>query len=397
MRRRWLNLAVLGGARGLASLLAFLAVVQTAKLLSPDELGRWALALAVHGFALHLAEWGLRTVATVDAIAVGSALRHLLRTYLTLRLALASGVLASAVGLALLTAEAEAPLMLLVIAALVPIALQLDWIALADGRSLLAAASLIIRPAAFLLLVALLPGDARAVEVALAFLAAWWLAAILSWPALLRRRPLVSSAPPSARAMLARGAPIALVTFTNQAQLSADLLLVGWIMGTAAAADYYLASQIAVAGLPFANAAGQTALARLGGLGPTPFRAWLRRDLTSLGVLALAVALLLAIAGPWLVPAAFGAEHAGAATLLWYLLPWLVLQHLTTLLQAAGAAARIELLPLRANLAMLAAALPLLGLAAWSVAPAAFAAARGGSELIRLLVLAHGLRARRLL
>ena len=68
----------------------------------------------------------------------------------------------------------------------------------------------------------------------------------------------------------ALGAMLALVTLTNQAQLSADLLVVGWSLGAPQAGDYYLASQILVAGLLFANAAGQIALARLPGLAARP-------------------------------------------------------------------------------------------------------------------------------
>ena len=75
---------------------------------------------------------------------------------------------------------------------------------------------------------------------------------------------------PSPARMLRRGAALAAVAVTNQAQLSADLLVVGWALGAAPAGDYYLASQVLVAGLLFANAAGQIALARLPAVAAQP-------------------------------------------------------------------------------------------------------------------------------
>ena len=72
----------------------------------------------------------------------------------------------------------------LVTASILPIALQLDWLALVDDRYRLAAALLLARPLAFLALLALLPGGAGTLAVAGCFLAAWLLAALASWAAL---------------------------------------------------------------------------------------------------------------------------------------------------------------------------------------------------------------------
>ncbi len=146
---------------------------------------------------------------------------------------------------------------------------------------------------------------------------------------------------------------MAIVTLTNQVQLSADLLLVGVALGTAAAGDYYLAGQILVAALLFANAAGQIALARLPALAGTPerFRASLVADMKRLLWFATIAALAIAAAAPMLAPRLFGEEHAGAVTALLWLLPWFVLQHPTTLLQAALTAAGREGLVVRTNIA----------------------------------------------
>jgi O-antigen/teichoic acid export membrane protein len=216
-----------------------------------------------------------------------------------------------------------------------------------------------------------------------------------SWPALQGLTPAAApgSGPPGRRALLRRGAPLALVTLTNQAQLSADLLVVGWCLGTAAAGNYYLASQIAVAALLFANASNQIALARLPALAhePARFSAELRAEALRLAGIAIGVAAFLGLAGPTLLPLLFGAEHDGAAKALRWLLPWLLLQHLTTLLQGALTAVRRERAVLGGNLVLLAAMLPALVLAGLHASPAAFAMARATAELARLAALGASL------
>ena len=63
-------------------------------------------------------------------------------------------------GAALLRPQ-DALLIGLVTLSILPIALQLDWLALVDDRNGLAAVLLLVRPLAFLALLGLLPGDAR--------------------------------------------------------------------------------------------------------------------------------------------------------------------------------------------------------------------------------------------
>jgi O-antigen/teichoic acid export membrane protein len=192
--------------------------------------------------------------------------------------------------------------------------------------------------------------------------------------------------------MLQRGAALAAVNLTNQVQLSADLLVVGWSLGAAAAGDYYLASQVTTAALLFANASGQIALSRLPALVNEPERlaaalsVEVRRLLALAGPTALAIGLL----APLLVPALFGADHAGAATALLWLLPWFLLQHLTTLMHGALAATGRERAVLRGNFALLLVLVPGLALAATGATLAGFAAARSAAEVARLIVL--GLR-----
>ena len=88
----------------------------------------------------------------------------------------------------------------------------------------------------------------------------------------------------------------------------------------------------------------------------------------------------------------FGAEHAGAACALLWLLPWFLLQHPTTLLQAALTKAGRERAVLGANLVLLTALALGLPLAAVGASLTGFAAARSVAELARLAALYAALR-----
>jgi lipopolysaccharide exporter len=388
------RLAVLALARGGAALLGLAGVLVVAHALSAEELGRWSLALAIQGYALHLGEFGLRGVVTTEAARVGRRLPELLARYLRLRLTLSALALGAVLlGCALLR-PADLLLVGLVGASILPIALQLDWLALVDDRNALAAALLLARPLAFLALLGLLPHEPGTAAIAGCFLAAWVLAAIVSWTSLDRPAGSGPGVVPIPAAMLRRGGSLAVVTLTNQAQLSADLLVVGLVLGAADAGDYYLAGQILVAALLFANAAGQIALARLPALAGEPerLRAVLGAEMARLLWFAVMAALVIAVAAPPIVPGLFGAEHAGAAEALLWLLPWFVLQHPTTLLQAALTAAGREDQVVCANGVAIAVLLPVLAMAALEPDLAGFAVARSGAEAARVAALLLSLR-----
>ena len=384
--RALIRLGTLAGARAAAAALGCLGSIVVARLLGPSALGTWGLALAVQGWALHAGEFGLRSVATSEAARRPTALGPLLRRYLGLRLGITALVVVVVAGAAAVVRPDALPLLILTLLAVPAAALQLDWVPLSRGQEGRAAALLLARPAAFLaLIVAVRPAQAPA--LAAIWLAAWVIAALLSWPGLGRPG---GEAAPAARDLLRRGAPLCVVTCLNQAQLSLDLLVVGAVMGTAMAGDYWLASQIAVAGLVMANAANQLALARIAVLPEALVRPAVGRELRLLMGAALALAAAFVAVQP-LIPHLFGHAHAGAGRILLWLLPWLVLQHPTALLQGALAARGRGDAVLRATLVGVVVLALALALAAWIAAPAAFACARGLAELARLVVLARSL------
>lgn len=390
------RLALLGAARGGASLLGFVGVMLVARTLTPDELGHWSLALAVQGYALHAGEFGLRSVVTTEARCAGKLLPVLLRRYLGLRLALSSAALAAVTLAATLASPEHIWLLALVTLSILPMALQLDWLALADDRAGLAALVLVLRPSMFLGLVALCLTALTPTTMALCYLASWATAATVSWTALRRSSYEHDGRLPTSCGMLRRGAALALVTLTNQIQLSADLLVIGWALGAASAGDYFLATQILVAGLMFANASGQLALARLPELlgQPGRFVDCLAADARRLLWAACGIAAGLALLGPALLPVLFGPEHAESTPALLWLLPWFVLQHPTTLLQAALTAARRERAVVWANIVMLLALGSGLALAAGGATLGGFAVARSVAELARLTCLYLAMRSK---
>jgi O-antigen/teichoic acid export membrane protein len=148
------RLLILGGSRAAAAVLAFGAAALLARSLSPEALGAWAVALAVQGYALHLGELGLRSVATAEAARGPNRVPALLARYLPLRLGVSAAVLAAVAAGAGLLAPTQAPVVILAAAGVLATAAQLDWVALADGRHALAGALLLVRPAAFLALLA---------------------------------------------------------------------------------------------------------------------------------------------------------------------------------------------------------------------------------------------------
>jgi O-antigen/teichoic acid export membrane protein len=388
------RLVTMGGSRALAAALGFVATILIARALEPATLGLWSMALAVQGLALHVGEAGLRSVAIAEVARQPHLARTWLRRMVVLRLQISTAVIATAGVLAWALALGDWRVTAIALASLWPIALQVDWLPLAQRRNRLAALLLLARPAVFVALLLVVPLAGDPLQLAILLLAAWWFAAIVSWPCL----ALIVGPPsrdagagdlPATPALLRLALPIAAGTFASQMLLGLDLLLIGVRFGADAAGFYYLASAVLVAGLVLANGLGQAALARMGARAETPaaFRRALGADLgLVLGMALIGAATALSLA-PLLLPIAFGTAYAESTGLLLWLLPWFVLAHATTVLQAAMVAGRLGSRLLRANAWMLATLVTALAVAWWLADLRAFAVARGLAELVRLAAL----------
>ena len=382
------RLVTMGGSRAVAACLGFFATLLIARALPPETLGLWSMAIAVQGIALHLGEAGLRSVATAETARTPAFARSCLTRTVGLRLLISTAVIGLAGLAAALWSPGDWRLTALLLTSLWPIALQLDWLPLALGRNRLAAALLLVRTLAFLLLLLAVPFEGDVLRLAWLFLAAWWIAAAATWPCLgLLPRPAHGGL--GAGRLLRNALPIAAGTVASQLLLGLDVLLVGARLGPVEAAFYFLASAVLVAGLVLANGLGQTALARMGARAGDhgAFRAALAADLRLVvGVASITATIAVSVA-PFLLPLAFGSAYAPAVAVLVWLVPWFVLAQATVILQAALAAAREGDRLLMANLWM--AASFALGLTvAWQIETLwAFALARGSAELVRLVAL----------
>jgi O-antigen/teichoic acid export membrane protein len=385
------RLVTMGGSRVLAAGLGFVATLMIARALEPAAMGIWSMALALQGVALHLGEAGLRSVATTEVARQPQNAQAVLRRAIGLRLSISTGIVAAASLAAALFGIGDWWLTSLLLTALWPIALQLDWLPMALGRNRIAACLLLARPVAFVLLLLLVKWDGDTTRLALLLLAAWWLAAAVSWPGL----RLVSgatrkgAAAPGRRALLRLSLPVAASTVASQLLIGLDVLLVGARFGPAEAAFYHLASAVLVAGLVVANGIGQSALARMGACASRAeaFSAAVTADLRLVLGTAAIGALAILVVAPLLLPWAFGPAYVPVVGLVVWLLPWFVLQHATTVLQAALTAARRGDRLLLANGWMLAALVPGLALA-WAIGDLrAFALARGLAESVRVVAL----------
>lgn len=378
------DILVLGGSRLVAAVLGSMALVILAGRVEPSVLGVWAMALGIQGYALHVGEFGLRSMVTAIGRATCGGPRALIAPYLGLRLSITTAVVAGSLLVVAQLAPAQLPLMAVTLLSLYPITLQLDWVCLVEGRWSRAALPLVVRPLVFMAAVAVWPEPIEPLDVALAFVAAWAAASTSSLLLLGQSMPLHGMAAiPRPAALLRRGGGYFAVTAANQLQLSADTLVVGLFLGADKAGVYFLAVGITTAATVFANAAGQLTLARA----QRAVRADADRSLLEALGLGTILAAGLAVAGPLLLPLAFGSDFAAAGYLLVWLAPYLALAHGTAVLQPRLGATGHQGAVIRTSLVLS----PVLGIglvaAALSGEPAGFAAVRSLVEAVRLALL----------
>lgn len=365
-------------------MLGTLAVLVLARRLGPHDLGVWAMVLAVQGYALHAGEFGLRSVATAVGATVLGGPKALIWPYLKLRLVTTTTTVAGVMLLTAALVPAQLPLVGLALLSLYLIGLQLDWVPLVEGRPYAATLPLVARPAIFTAALLSWPGSLQPVDVAAAFVIAWAAAAAIAALALARTQPASGTAPiPAASAFLRRGRGFFAVTFINQLQLGLDTLVVGAVLGADQAGIYFLGIGVATAGLVFANAAGQLALAQAARADGAAILRHARQAMIYGCILSPA----LAAAGPWLLPFLFGRDFAGAGQILIALAPFLALAHGTAVLQPSLGAAGRQADVVRINLYLLPALTGGLLAAALVGEPVAFAVARSLAEAMRLALL----------
>lgn len=333
---RLLPLLVGSGARLLAACLGLLGTTLAARALGPQGWGIWVLMFAVFGWAQHVAEWGLRNVALVEGGRVGSVSRQLVVDLLRARL-----VPCAVVTIGLTTCFAlwwpdSGYASWWLCGSLAAIALNLDWAGLVCGNPMPAAASLIIRPSLFLLVILVLPAPLELGGLALATFVLWAGVAVLGAVTTPRLAPVTAAMKRlSIQHLLGRGIPFFLVTLANQLAQSADLMAVAWVLGVEKAGTFGLVATIAQTATLGAQASAQWWLARAGQLP----NAQLRRALLETGLMGAAMAGLMITVGPSMLKLLFGPTWSEAAALMPAAGLFVALAHISAVL-AAWASAR---------------------------------------------------------
>ncbi|HEX2529578.1 MAG TPA: hypothetical protein VHL31_25200 [Geminicoccus sp.] len=381
-------------ARLAAALIGLAGTTVAARTLGPAAWGDWVVLFALFGWSQHLAEWGLRNVALVEGGRLGAASPGLILDLWRARLpvlALAAAMLTTTIWL---VRPGDVASSVWFAAALVVIALNLDWTSLVRGDPVPAAAALVMRPAGFLLVVLLLPSPLSVAELAAATAAGWTAAALAGlsgrpWrrtPATTRRRLRVAR-------LLRAGVPFFLVTAANQLAPTADLLAAVWMLGPAAAGTLGLIATVAQAATFGAQASAQWWLARSPRLPPGA----IRRAVIEAGALGLVAGGGLALLGPPLLLLVAGPDWAAAAALLPLAGLFVAVTHVTAVLaawtSAAGGAGTVALIQLGSQALLW----PLLLPAAFAWGLPAVLLLRGIAEIVRAALLAAAWQRRSLL
>ncbi|MBK9305311.1 MAG: oligosaccharide flippase family protein [bacterium] len=329
----WRDLGVLAAGQGAAQLLNLAALVVLARALGGHWFGVLQVAAATSAYVLLAAEAGLFTLGVRDLARLDprdhAGARDLVarRAGLLLLLALAAGLLGSAL-LPWFGAPRQDPRLLwLYLAGVLPQALMADWVVLGLGRPAWAAAARTVRSLVAALLVLLVFG--RTGEGAGAGLRLW---GPLSYLAGFFAGNLVAAAGAAralgarvgrrgptraaARGDLAAAAPLGAANLMRRVLFNIDLVVLGLLATPAEAGRYAAASRLAFVLVTVTESSLGAVLPRLAGLhrrDPAGYRRGLRRVAARVvpGLAALAAAGVL-FGGP-LVRRLFGEAFAGSA------------------------------------------------------------------------------------
>lgn len=404
--RRFLPLLIGGGARLAAACIGLAGTTIAARALGPEGWGHWVVLLAAFGWSQHGAEWGLRNVALVEGGRAGRVSIGFVQDLCRARApVLALAGLGLVGGAQLWRQDLLVPALWLAFA-LVAIAANLDWAALVRGSPGLAGATLILRPALFLLVVLLLPPPLDLAGLACATFIGWAGAAALGASEWRRLAPDPPGRPRLAPLGLLRaGTPFFLLATASQLALSGLLVAIAWLLGAKAAGTFGLVLTIAQTATLGGQASAQWWLAQSRQIGARQIGARqvgarqpgdgplgtvrLRRIAGEAGLVGALVAAALATLGPGLVSHLFGQAWQEAAALLPAAGLYVALAHVTAVLAAVahgrGRAGSVAAL----HLAVQALALPLQLLLAVSLGLESVVWLRGLLELAWLVLLGN--------
>jgi O-antigen/teichoic acid export membrane protein len=342
------RLATIAAGDVAGRVLGFFTMVYLARTLLPDAFGLITVGTAVLGYLLLAASPGVQVVETRNVASARAVSRTMVADVLGLRVILAAalwGATAAAATL-LFGAGAARDVVVLYAAALVPLAVLLDWFfagreefrTLGAGRTLAAAGAL----GATLLLVRE-PGDVRGAPTA--FLAGSMVGAIVFALAFRVRYGTLrlSWNPAGWWVVLRRNLPVGAATLLGQSSMNLPPILAGLMLGTAGTGVFGAAQRLVPALLLADRVVHALLLPAMTRYWSGPREEARRLYGTALRLLA-AVALPAAVVGaafaPEIISIVYGSAYAEAAPVFMFLLGYVVLTLLNTvstaLLLAAG-------------------------------------------------------------
>ena len=339
----------LGLGRVLGIVLAFASLTLIARNLSPTDLGVFSLIVSYYGYLALFSECGLRTAAIAEASRSNSS-AAVVPAYLKLRLLIAGGGLAPALGIAMVLAPVYLVTTSVILASVIIQSFQIDWLFIVAQRYRMAAMVNLLRPFVYFALIAMVVswGRLQLDTLALIFTVSWaaghFLTWIVAWQQKFELTNASGSRPRELRRLFALSWPVLGTSLCFQLLQNSDLLWIGAIRGKASAGHYYLANTMITASLMLANVICQIAVARYSRLAGDHHRfcRQLRNDVWLISAICCLLALLISTLAPPVIPMVFGRKFTRASTLVVWFIPYLFAYHIATLYYSCGIAIGIQ-------------------------------------------------------
>ena len=341
-----IDIAGMGLARVASSVLSFVTLSLIARSIIPEDLGLYSIVLAMYAYVGLLSEFGLRSLALSESAGPEIDKDHML-SFVYARLIVSIVVLGASALICSFIYPQDFLLVCLIFAAVIPVALQIDWILMLEGQYHLASLVVVIRSISFLAFVSVfvLTSSLQIHSLALAFFLSWVVSSISSWLFSIRLKNTklstesIQNAWKSVSSYLKRGWPIVAGSLVAQLFANSDLLWIGYFSGRENAAYYYIASGVTTAALCFANALSQYVLSRYGKHKNQDDKTKLKEEVSRDTLLAMLLSVVLCVGfsvfGPWLLPIIFGEQYTIAARILPAFTIYLLAYHFYAILYAS--------------------------------------------------------------
>tara|TARA_R110000744_G_scaffold305580_2_gene413860 strand:- start:1501 stop:2820 length:1320 start_codon:yes stop_codon:yes gene_type:complete len=338
VKKRIIDLAAMSSGRAAQAILSFVAVSILARIMGPENLGVYSVVLASYYYCLHISEFGLRAIVIREWNRGAIKGIDFLSNYFLIRGAISCLICILSYFICSVYFPEFIFLVPIIMASTIFNTFQVDWVLLVTERYLTSSWILVIRPAAYCLLLSLLYyySSLTLATLSISFLCSWVLLTIGTW--LVNKEVLIiklsAISVKGITGLLKNGSPIFVVAIIGQAIQSIDLLYIGSIYGAKKAGFYYLCSAIIVAATIFANSMSQITLGKMSNYvnNLTIFRQVLLADFKLMLIIATILSLFIVGVVRPLIPILFGHEYTPSSLIILYFVPYFYIYHINSLL-----------------------------------------------------------------